>query len=69
MFILHGFSCGPSKELSEAARIDGASHFVIFWRILLPVCLSVLAALLILNFVSTWNEFAMALVLLQDRDM
>ena len=69
VFILHGFFRGIPKELSEAARIDGASHFVIFWRIFLPVTLPVLAALLILDFVSTWNEFAMALVLLQDQDM
>jgi raffinose/stachyose/melibiose transport system permease protein len=69
VFILHGFFRGIPKELSEAARIDGASHFTIFRRIFLPVSLPVLAALLILDFVSTWNEFAMALVLLQDRDM
>jgi raffinose/stachyose/melibiose transport system permease protein len=69
VFILHGFFRGIPKELSEAARIDGASHFVIFWRIFLPVTLPVLAALLILDFVSTWNEFAMALVLLQDQNM
>lgn len=69
VFILQTFFRGIPKELSEAARIDGASHFVIFRRIFLPVCLPVLAALLILDFVSTWNEFAMALVLLQDREM
>lgn len=69
VFILHGFFRGIPKELSEAARIDGASHFVIFWRIFLPVSLPVLAALLILDFVATWNEFAMALVLLQDQKM
>ncbi|RUL99662.1 carbohydrate ABC transporter permease [Rhizobium chutanense] len=69
VFILHGFFKGIPKELSEAALIDGASHFIIFRRIFLPVCLPVLAALLILDFVSTWNEFAMALVLLQDQHM
>ncbi len=69
VFILHSFFKGIPKELSEAALIDGASHFTIFRRIFLPVCLPVLAALLILDFVSTWNEFAMALVLLQDQDM
>lgn len=69
VFILHGFFKGIPKELSEAALIDGASHFTIFRRIFLPVCLPVLAALLILDFVSTWNEFAMALVLLQDQHM
>ncbi|MBB3446633.1 MULTISPECIES: carbohydrate ABC transporter permease [unclassified Rhizobium] len=69
VFILHGFFKGIPKELSEAALIDGATHFTIFRRIFLPVCLPVLAALLILDFVSTWNEFAMALVLLQDQHM
>jgi raffinose/stachyose/melibiose transport system permease protein len=69
VFILHGFFKGLPKELSEAALIDGATHFTIFRRIFLPVCLPVLAALLILDFVSTWNEFAMALVLLQDQHM
>lgn len=69
VFILHGFFKGIPKELSEAALIDGASHFTIFRRIFLPICLPVLAALFILDFVSTWNEFAMALVLLQDQNM
>jgi raffinose/stachyose/melibiose transport system permease protein len=69
VFILHGFFSEVPKELSEAALIDGASHFTIFRRIFLPVCLPVLAALLILDFVATWNEFAMALVILQDNSM
>lgn len=69
VFILHGFFRAVPKELTEAALIDGASHFTIFRRIFLPVSLPVLAALLILDFVSTWNEFAMALVLLQDKSM
>lgn len=69
VFILHGFFKAIPKELTEAALIDGANHFTIFRRIFLPVCLPVLAALLILDFVSTWNEFAMALVLLQDKSM
>lgn len=66
VFVLHGFFKEVPKELSEAALIDGASHFTIFRRIFLPVSLPVLSALLILDFVATWNEFAMALVLLQD---
>jgi raffinose/stachyose/melibiose transport system permease protein len=69
VFILHGFFSAVPKELSEAALIDGASHFTIFRRIFLPISLPVLAALLILDFVNTWNEFAMALVILQDSSM
>jgi raffinose/stachyose/melibiose transport system permease protein len=66
VFILHGFFKEVPQELSEAAIMDGASHFTILWRIFLPISLPVLAALFILDFVSTWNEFAMALVLLLD---
>jgi raffinose/stachyose/melibiose transport system permease protein len=67
VFILHGFFSEVPKELSEAALVDGASHLTIFRRIFLPISLPVLAALLILDFVATWNEFAMALVILQDN--
>ena len=67
VFILHGFFSEVPQELSEAALIDGASHFTILRRIFLPLSLPVLAALLILDFVATWNEFAMALVILQDN--
>ena len=69
VFVLHGFFKAVPKELSEAALVDGASHFTIFRRIFLPISLPVLSALLILDFVATWNEFAMALVLLQDKTM
>ncbi|MCE0492543.1 carbohydrate ABC transporter permease [Vibrio salinus] len=69
VFILYGFFSAIPKELSEAARIDGASHFTIFWRIFLPTSVPVLSALLIIDFVATWNEFAMGLVILQDPKM
>lgn len=66
VFILYGFFSALPKELSEAALIDGASHFTTFWRVFLPVSLPALSALFVLDFVATWNEFAMALVILQD---
>lgn len=69
VFVLHGFFKEVPHELSEAALMDGASHFTIFRRIFLPLSLPVLAALLILDFVATWNEFGMALVLLLDSRM
>lgn len=68
VFILYGFFKDVPKEISEAARIDGASPFTIFRRIFLPISLPVLSALFILDFVATWNEFAMALVILQDPE-
>lgn len=69
VFVLHGFFKEVPNEISEAALMDGASHFTIFRRIFLPISLPVLAALLIMDFVSTWNEFAMALVILLDSKM
>jgi raffinose/stachyose/melibiose transport system permease protein len=66
VFVLHGFFKEVPRELSEAALIDGASHFTTFRRIFLPISLPVLAALFIMDFVATWNEFAMALVIMLD---
>ena len=67
VLILHGFFNEVPNELSQAALVDGASHFTIFRHIFLPLSRPVLAALLILDFVATWNEFAMALGILQDN--
>jgi raffinose/stachyose/melibiose transport system permease protein len=51
-------------ELMEAARIDGAGEFRIFWKIMLPLIAPALATLAIIDAVATWNEFLLALVLL-----
>jgi raffinose/stachyose/melibiose transport system permease protein len=67
VFILYGFFREIPQELSEAAVMDGASHFTTFRQIFLPISLPVLAALFILDFVATWNEFAMALVILLNN--
>ena len=68
IFILRGFFASIPRELDEAAYMDGASHFDVFLRIILPVSKPALAALFILDFVATWNEFPMALVILQRQE-
>jgi raffinose/stachyose/melibiose transport system permease protein len=68
VFLLRGFFSTIPMELDEAARIDGCSNFTLYWRIILPLSLPILAALFILDFVSTWNEFSIALVILQAKD-
>lgn len=68
IFILYGFFRQIPDELDESARIDGASYFRLFWQIILPLAKPALAALFILDFVATWNEYGMALVLLQNSD-
>ena len=69
IFILRGFFLGISDEIIEAARIDGASQFYIFIRIALPLARPAIAAVVIFIFLSNWNEFLLALVLLVDKDL
>ena len=69
VFLMTAYFKGIPRELDEAARMDGASAWGIYWRVILPLSLPVLAALFVLDFVATWNEFAMALVILQRQDM
>jgi raffinose/stachyose/melibiose transport system permease protein len=68
IFIMRGFFKNIPRELDEAARMDGASHFGVYLRIILPLATPVLAALFILDFVATWNEFPIALVILQRQE-
>jgi raffinose/stachyose/melibiose transport system permease protein len=68
IFILYGFFKAIPEDLDEAARLDGASNWRLFWQVILPLAKPALAALFILDFVSTWNEYPMALTLLQTQD-
>jgi raffinose/stachyose/melibiose transport system permease protein len=54
------------RELSEAARVDGANTWDLFWRIHLPLARPAVSALAILLSVWTWNQFLLALVLVED---
>ncbi|MGA2090409.1 MAG: carbohydrate ABC transporter permease [Endomicrobiales bacterium] len=66
IFLLRSFFEELPKEIEEAARIDGATKFGIYWRIALPLARPALATLVIFNCLSIWNEFLLALVVLQD---
>lgn len=67
VFVLYGFMRAVPDEIEESARIDGASTFRVFWQMILPLAKPALAALFILDFVGTWNEYAMATTLLQSQ--
>jgi raffinose/stachyose/melibiose transport system permease protein len=69
IFLLRGFFKDIPRELDEAARIDGCSNFGLFWRVIIPLSIPALTALFIIDFVATWNEFAIALVLLPSPEM
>ncbi len=60
IFLLHNYISGLPKDVFESARIDGADHFTIFWRIVLPLSVPVLAAFAIFQFLWTWNDFLIA---------
>jgi alpha-glucoside transport system permease protein len=60
IFLLHNYISSLPKDLFEAARIDGASHFTIFWRLVLPLSVPVLAAFAIFQFLWTWNDYLVA---------
>jgi multiple sugar transport system permease protein len=57
VFFLRQMFLSTPKDVEEAARIDGASYFSIFFRVILPMHTASLATLAILTTVSTWNEF------------
>jgi multiple sugar transport system permease protein len=60
------FFLGLPKELDDAARVDGASEFRIFWQIMLPLVQPALLVMAIFTFTWTWQEFFGPLVYLQD---
>jgi len=61
VFLLRNYFLGIPKELMEAARIDGASEWRIFLRVVLPLGLPALASLAIFQFLWTWNDLLVAL--------
>ncbi len=62
IFLLRNFFIGLPHELLEAARIDGASEWQIFARIVLPLGMPAIASLLIFQFLWTWNDLLVGLV-------
>lgn len=62
IFLLHNFISEIPGEMIEAARVDGAGHTTIFWRIILPLSVPALASLAIFQFLWVWNDLLVALV-------
>ncbi|XAS72694.1 carbohydrate ABC transporter permease [Micrococcaceae bacterium Sec5.1] len=62
IFLLHNFISEIPGEVIEAARVDGAGHSTIFWRIILPLSVPALASLAIFQFLWVWNDLLVALV-------
>ncbi|MFI1093697.1 carbohydrate ABC transporter permease [Streptomyces sp. NPDC020917] len=69
IFLLRQFFLQLPRELDDAARIDGANDFTLFWRIILPNARPVLASLFIIQFAALWNDFLWPLVVTSNADM
>jgi alpha-glucoside transport system permease protein len=61
IFLLHNFISQLPRDLFEAARVDGASHFLIFRRIVLPLSTPAIASFAIFQFLWVWNDLLVAL--------
>ena len=69
IFMVRQFMVSIPDELIEAARLDGAGEFTIFFRIVLPLSKPIIAVLVIFTFMWRWNDFAWPLVALTDQNM
>ncbi|MDG4825939.1 carbohydrate ABC transporter permease [Asanoa sp. WMMD1127] len=68
VFLMRQFLQSIPDDLIEAARVDGAGEFRIFWRVVLPLCRPALATLGILTFLASWNNFLWPLVVASTED-
>jgi len=68
-FLLRQFFLTIPNELEDAARIDGASSFAIYWRIVLPLSGPALATLGVFTFTAQWNNFLWPLIVINDEQM
>ena len=69
VFLLRQFFLTIPRDLEEAAFLDGASHWTVFWRIVMPLSKPGLAALTIFAFMSYWNAFLWPLLITTSNDM
>jgi multiple sugar transport system permease protein len=69
IFLLRQFYLAIPRELEEAAIIDGAGYFRIYWKIILPLSRPILSALAILFFLANWNSFLWPLTITSDQKL
>jgi len=67
IFLIRQYTMSVPDDLLDAARIDGAGEFRIYWSIVLPVIRPILATLAIWTFLNAWNDFMWPLIVLSDE--
>ena len=69
IFLVRQYALSIPDTLLDAARIDGAGEFRIYWSLVLPACTPILVTLAIFTFMGTWNDFLWPLIVLTDDRM
>jgi ABC-type glycerol-3-phosphate transport system permease component len=69
IFILRGFFRRQPQALEDAAVLDGCSAFDVYWRVMLPLAKPGLAAVAIIQFLNSWNEYLLALVIFSTNTL
>jgi multiple sugar transport system permease protein len=69
VFLMRQFMMAIPNDLLEAARVDGAREFRIFWKVVVPLSWPAMAALGIITFLASWNSFLWPLIVLTDDRM
>jgi multiple sugar transport system permease protein len=69
IFLLRQYYLSLPRELEEAARIDGAGYWRIYWSVVLPLSRPILASLAILFFLANWNAFLWPLTVASDQNL
>jgi multiple sugar transport system permease protein len=69
VFLLRQFLMTLPHDLDEAARIDGATSWQIYWRVLMPLCRPALITVGIFSFIYSWNDFLEPLIYIHDEKL
>jgi len=69
IFLIRQYALSVPDSLIEAARMDGAGDFRIYWSVILPLCKPILITLAIFTFMGTWNDFLWPLIIMTDDAM
>jgi multiple sugar transport system permease protein len=67
IFLLRQFFLGLPREVFEAARVDGANHWTLFWRIAVPLCRPALIVSFVFELKASWSDLLKPLIYLRDR--
>lgn len=69
IFLIRQYFMTIPQELNDAAKIDGCSHFGIYWRIMMPLAKAVIATLALLSFMGSWNDLLGPVIYLFDESL